>query len=65
MTAGAASQSVKDALRQATEEAVDKGVIGVPTLVVDDEVFWGDDRLEEAAAAMRARSIAASRPGAR
>jgi 2-hydroxychromene-2-carboxylate isomerase len=53
VTAGAASQSVKDALRQATEEAVDKGVIGVPSLVVDDEVFWGDDRLEDAAAAMR------------
>jgi len=23
-------------------------VFGVPSLVVGDEVFWGDDRLEEA-----------------
>ena len=58
VTAAAASQSVKDALRRATEEAVEKGVVGVPSLVVDDEVFWGDDRLEDAAAAMHSRSSA-------
>ena len=42
---------MKDALRAATEEAAARGVVGVPTVVVGDEVFWGDDRLEEAAAA--------------
>jgi 2-hydroxychromene-2-carboxylate isomerase len=43
---------VKDALREATELAGDLGVTGVPALVVDGEVYWGDDRLEEAAAAI-------------
>jgi 2-hydroxychromene-2-carboxylate isomerase len=39
---------VKNALREATDEAAERGVIGVPSLVVGDEVFWGDDRVEEA-----------------
>jgi 2-hydroxychromene-2-carboxylate isomerase len=39
---------VKDALRDATEAAGDLGVQGVPSLVVGDEVFWGDDRLDKA-----------------
>lgn len=46
--------AVKDALREATEGAGDLGVRGVPSLVVDGEVFWGDDRLEEAVAAAHA-----------
>ena len=41
---------MKDALRAATEEAAERGVIGVPTVAVGDELFWGDDRLEDAAA---------------
>jgi len=44
---------VKQALRAATDAAHDRGVVGVPTLAVDDELFWGDDRLEEAAALVR------------
>jgi 2-hydroxychromene-2-carboxylate isomerase len=40
---------VKLALRQATDAAFELGVIGVPTLAVEDELFWGDDRLDEAA----------------
>jgi 2-hydroxychromene-2-carboxylate isomerase len=44
-------QSIKDRLRVATEEAVQRGVTGVPTVAVDGQLFWGDDRLEEAAAA--------------
>ncbi len=39
---------VKDALRAATDEAAELGVIGVPSLLVEGEVFWGDDRVEEA-----------------
>jgi 2-hydroxychromene-2-carboxylate isomerase len=42
---------VKGALREATEQAAERGVIGVPSLVVGDEVFWGDDKLEEAVSA--------------
>jgi 2-hydroxychromene-2-carboxylate isomerase len=43
--------SIKAALREATDRAGDLGVFGVPSVVVGDEVFWGDDRLEEAAEA--------------
>ncbi|MEA2374493.1 MAG: hypothetical protein QOD53_956 [Thermoleophilaceae bacterium] len=42
-------QDVKDELRDATAAAVDLGVIGVPTVAVGERLFWGDDRLEEAA----------------
>jgi 2-hydroxychromene-2-carboxylate isomerase len=45
-------------LRAATDAAHARGVFGVPTVAVGDELFWGDDRLEEAAAA--AARVAAS-----
>ena len=48
---GAASQSVKDRLRAATDHAADRGVFGVPSVVVGDQVVWGDDHLELAVAA--------------
>jgi 2-hydroxychromene-2-carboxylate isomerase len=38
-------QPVKDALRQATEEAVAAGVFGVPSLLIDGEIFWGVDAM--------------------
>jgi 2-hydroxychromene-2-carboxylate isomerase len=41
------TQSIKTALREATDAAAARGVEGVPALVVDEQVFWGDDRLEE------------------
>jgi len=44
----AGMQGVKDGLREATDAAAERGVIGVPSLLVGEEVFWGDDRLEEA-----------------
>jgi 2-hydroxychromene-2-carboxylate isomerase len=42
------TKSIKQSLIEATETAAERGVIGVPSLVVGDEVFWGDDRVEEA-----------------
>ncbi len=42
--------TVKAALRAATDAAHARGVFGVPTLAIDDELFWGDDRLADAAA---------------
>lgn len=47
---------IKQALRNATEAASARGVAGVPTVAVSDELFWGDDQLEDAAAALVARS---------
>lgn len=39
----AGEQASKDRLRQLTEEAIGRGVFGVPTFHVDGELFWGDD----------------------
>ena len=44
---------IKRPLREATEAAFELGVIGVPTLSIGDELFWGDDRLGDAAARLR------------
>jgi 2-hydroxychromene-2-carboxylate isomerase len=41
--------AIKTALRDATEVAHAHGVFGVPTVDVAGELFWGDDRLEDAA----------------
>jgi len=41
--AEAGTQEVKDRLRSETESAIGAGVFGVPTLIVDDELFWGYD----------------------
>jgi 2-hydroxychromene-2-carboxylate isomerase len=46
------TQSVKDKLREATAEAYARGVRGVPTIAVGNQLFYGDDRLEEAASAL-------------
>jgi 2-hydroxychromene-2-carboxylate isomerase len=45
---GIETQSVKDKLRAVTEEAIARGLVGIPTVAVGDQLFWGDDRLEEA-----------------
>lgn len=50
---GIETRAIKDRLRSATDEAAARGVTGVPTVAVGDELFWGDDRLEDAAAALR------------
>jgi 2-hydroxychromene-2-carboxylate isomerase len=49
---GIEMQSTKDRLREATREAYELGVRGVPTVAVGGKLFWGDDRLAEAAAAL-------------
>jgi 2-hydroxychromene-2-carboxylate isomerase len=43
----------KQRLRANTDRALELGAIGVPAVVVGDELFWGDDRLEEAVASAR------------
>jgi 2-hydroxychromene-2-carboxylate isomerase len=49
---GIEMRSTKDALRDATQEAYERGVRGVPTVAVRDRLYWGDDRVEEAAEAL-------------
>ncbi len=46
--AEARTDRIADSLAAATDEAMGLGVFGAPTFVVDGEVFWGDDRLEDA-----------------
>jgi 2-hydroxychromene-2-carboxylate isomerase len=51
ISAAAATPENKAALRDRTEAAAQKGIFGAPTFVTrDGEVFWGDDRLEQALA---------------
>lgn len=51
------------ALAAATAEARTLGLFGAPTFVVGTEIFWGDDRLEDAIAwAQRTEAEQASRP---
>jgi 2-hydroxychromene-2-carboxylate isomerase len=45
---------VKLALRAATQAAHGLGVFGVPTLAVGEELFWGEDRLRDAARLLQA-----------
>lgn len=48
----------KLALRRQTEEARRRGIFGAPTFFAGEEMFWGDDRLEDAIACVR-KSLAA------
>ena len=45
-----ADDDIKERVRAETDEAFTLGVVVVPSIMVDGEVFWGDDRLEDAAA---------------
>lgn len=47
-------QPVKDKLRANTEEAVSRGVFGAPTFFVGADMFWGQDRLDFVAQALKA-----------
>lgn len=39
-------QTTKDALKAATQTAVERGIFGAPTFFVGNEMFWGQDRLD-------------------
>jgi 2-hydroxychromene-2-carboxylate isomerase len=52
LLAGGASEAARAALRANTADALDRGVTGIPTVAVGDALYWGDDRLEDAAAAV-------------
>ena len=49
--------AAKDQLRKNTEEAAARGVFGVPSFVVDGEVFWGADSIEFLNAYLRDRAV--------
>ena len=41
-----ASTLIKDSLRKKTNDAYEKGIFGAPTFVVNNKIFWGQDRIE-------------------
>jgi len=49
-------EEIKLALRSETDAALARGVFGVPTVAVGEQLFWGEDRLEQAAGAAGARA---------
>jgi 2-hydroxychromene-2-carboxylate isomerase len=49
--------ATKRVLRSATDAAFELGVFGVPTIAVGEELFWGDDRLEDAAAHLQSVTV--------
>jgi 2-hydroxychromene-2-carboxylate isomerase len=42
------NQDIKHKLKQLTQEAFEKEVFGAPTFIVNNKIFWGQDRLEYA-----------------
>lgn len=46
LEAALGAQAIKDRLRAEVERAIEKGVFGSPSFIVDGELFWGHDRLE-------------------
>jgi 2-hydroxychromene-2-carboxylate isomerase len=44
--ARAQSEAVADELNRESDAAIERGVFGVPTIFVGDEMFWGNDRFE-------------------
>ncbi|MBX3207384.1 MAG: 2-hydroxychromene-2-carboxylate isomerase [Labilithrix sp.] len=53
LVAAAATPEAKDRLRSATDAAIARGVFGVPTMTVGDELFWGTDSLSDLEAYLR------------
>jgi 2-hydroxychromene-2-carboxylate isomerase len=58
--ARAESDEIAAALQKATEEAKLLGVFGSPSFVVGRELFWGDDRLDDAIAWYRSGTLGGS-----
>jgi 2-hydroxychromene-2-carboxylate isomerase len=50
LIAAAGADASKAALRQRTADALARGIFGAPMFFVGDEMFWGNDRLEDALA---------------
>lgn len=46
----ASSPEIKDGFTQQTARALDRGIFGSPSFVIGRELFWGDDRLDDAIA---------------
>jgi 2-hydroxychromene-2-carboxylate isomerase len=54
LLAMANEQATKDQLKAVTMRAVERGVFGAPTFFVGEQMFWGQDRIEQVKAALTA-----------
>jgi 2-hydroxychromene-2-carboxylate isomerase len=43
---GIKDPKIKDKLKSVTKEAHDKNIFGAPTFLINNKIFWGQDRLE-------------------
>lgn len=57
MIEAAGGDEIKSALREATDLAKQKGIFGAPSFFVGDEMFWGNDRLEDAIARAAEKNV--------
>ncbi|HEX4971365.1 MAG TPA: 2-hydroxychromene-2-carboxylate isomerase [Steroidobacteraceae bacterium] len=46
--AQAISTETKERLRRRSDEAFERGIFGAPTFLIGSELYWGNDRLEDA-----------------
>lgn len=53
LIAMATEQATKDQLKAVTMRAVERGVFGAPTFFVGEQMFWGQDRIEQVVAALQ------------
>ena len=42
----ASDPKIKDELKKRTSEAFEKGIFGAPTFLINNKIFWGQDRIE-------------------
>ena len=42
----ASDEKIKNDLKNRTDEAFEKGIFGTPSFVINNKIFWGQDRLE-------------------
>src|SRR4051794_35239493 len=58
VVAEAGSSRIASGLQAETERATSLGVFGSPSFMVGNELFWGDDRLEDALSWARSGTLA-------
>ncbi len=47
LLAGIREPAIKDRLKEVTNDAIERGIFGSPFFMVDEEPFWGHDRMDE------------------
>jgi 2-hydroxychromene-2-carboxylate isomerase len=58
LAAGIGAPETKAAFKTSIAQALERGVFGVPFVIADGQAFWGNDRLDELAAHLRAAALA-------